>query len=162
MAKVKYFLDRVLMSILVCQGIALVLIIGVSVFFRYVMGAALSWPEEVAQIIFVWYTLLGIVVLVGSDSHIAFDVISRVAPPAVAYLVRVFSQLLVIVYGLVMAVYGWKYLMMFPDEESPAAGINLSWLKISVPVAGVILIFFVCFNLISASRDKAGRKGENS
>ncbi len=51
MESVKDFLERFLMAILVTQGICLVLIIGVAVFFRYVMGAALSWPEEVAQII---------------------------------------------------------------------------------------------------------------
>jgi len=149
MESVKNFLDRLLMAVLVTQGICLVLIIGVAVFFRYVMGAALSWPEEVAQIIFVWYTLLGVVVLVGEDSHIAFDFMEQNTPPVIRFLIRIFSRLLVMVYGGVMAVYGWQYMMMFPDEVSPAAGINLCWLKISVPVAGVILIFFVCFNLIS-------------
>nr|WP_321399507.1 TRAP transporter small permease [uncultured Desulfobacter sp.] len=160
MERVKEFLDRFLMAVLVTQGICLVLIIGVAVFFRYVMGSALSWPEEVAQIIFVWYTLLGVVVLVGEDSHIAFDFMEQNTPPAVSFLIRIFSRLLVIVYGGVMAVYGWQYMMMFPDEVSPAAGINLCWLKISVPVAGVILIFFVCFNLITASTP--GAKGARS
>ena len=155
MERVKIFLDRLLMAVLVTQGICLVLIIGVAVFFRYVMGAALSWPEEVAQIIFVWYTLLGVVVLVGEDSHIAFDFMEQNTPPVIRFLIRIFSRLLVMVYGGVMAVYGWQYMMMFPDEVSPAAGINLCWLKISVPVAGVILIFFVCFNLISTSGPEA-------
>ncbi len=147
------------MAVLVTQGICLVLIIGVAVFFRYVMESALSWPEEVAQIIFVWYTLLGVVVLVGEDSHIAFDFMEQNSPPVVGMLLRIFSRLLVIVYGGIMAVFGWQYMMMFPDEVSPAAGINLGWLKISVPVAGVLLIFFVCFNLISAyaPKTKGGR-----
>lgn len=159
MEKVKGFLDRFLMAVLVTQGVCLVLIIGIAVFFRYVMGAALSWPEEVAQIIFVWYTLLGVVLLVGSDSHIAFDFMEKSTPPVVSCLIRISSQVLIILYGGIMAVYGWKYMMMFPNEVSPAAGINLCWLKICVPVAGVILIFFVCFNLVSAygPRAKGGR-----
>jgi len=160
MQRVKDFLDRLIMAVLVTQGICLVLIIGVAVFFRYVMGSALSWPEEVAQIIFVWYTLLGVVVLVGSDSHIAFDFMEKSTPPAVSCLISIFSRLLVMLYGGIMAVYGWQYMMMFSDEVSPAAGINLCWLKISVPVAGVILIFFVCFNLISTYGPQA--KGDRS
>lgn len=159
MQRVKDFLDRFIMAVLVTQGICLVLIIGIAVFFRYVMGSALSWPEEVAQIIFVWYTLLGVVVLVGSDSHIAFDFMEKSTPPGVSCLISIFSRLMVMLYGGIMAVYGWQYMMMFSDEVSPAAGINLCWLKISVPVAGVILIFFVCFNLISAygPQAKGGR-----
>jgi len=136
------------MSLLVLQGISLVLIIGVSVFFRYVVGTALSWPDELAGIIFVWYTLLGIVVLVGSESHIAFDLIEKCTPPFVGKAIKLLSQSIILLYGLLMTVYGWKYFQLFPGETSPAAGINLSWLKIAIPATGVLVVAYVTLNII--------------
>lgn len=155
MTGIKNILDKLIMAVLVAQAFSLVLIISVAVFFRYVLGTALSWPEEVAGIIFVWYTLLGIVVLVGSESHIAFDFFEKNTHPAVGYIIRLISQLAVIVYGGVMAVYGWQYFNLFPGELSAAAGINLGWLKISVPVAGILLVVYIIFNIF------AGGKSDN-
>jgi TRAP-type C4-dicarboxylate transport system permease small subunit len=104
----------------------------------------------VAGIIFVWYTLLGIVVLVGSDSHIAFDVLEKYAPAFIGKAIRALSQGIVILYGVVMTIYGWKYLQLFPGETSPAAGINLDWLKAAVPVTGVLVVIYVALNMIDA------------
>jgi TRAP-type C4-dicarboxylate transport system permease small subunit len=148
--RARRFLNRLIMSVLILQGISLVLIIGISVFFRYVVGAALSWPDEVAGIIFVWYTLLGIVVLVGSESHIAFDLIGNYAPPFISKSIKLLSQCIILLYGAIMAVYGWKYFQLFPDETSPAAGIDLSYLKIAIPVTGVLVVAYVILNIINA------------
>ncbi len=163
MERARRFMNRLIMSVLIFQGISLVLIIGVSVFFRYVVGAALSWPGEVAGIIFVWYTLLGVVVLVGSESHIAFDLIGKYAPAFIDKFVKLLSQCIVLLYGVFMVVYGWKYLQLFPDETSPAAGINLSYLKVAIPVTGVLVVAYVSLNIVEvfkrSSRLAAEKEG---
>lgn len=159
MGKIKKFLDMTLMAILVIQGFSLVFIITISVFYRYVLGSALSWPEELAGILFVWYTLLGIVVLVGSDSHIAFDLVEKYAPPIASKAVKLFSQLIVVLYGLIMIVYGWKYLQLFPHETSPAAGIDLKWVKISIPATGILLVIYVLMNIFNSEKNAGSKEG---
>ena len=42
----------------VVLAVALVGAILVSIFFRYVVGAALSWPEEISLMIFAWLVLV--------------------------------------------------------------------------------------------------------
>lgn len=157
MERIRGFFDNLILGALVVQGIVLVGIICLAVFFRYVMGAALSWPEEVAGIIFVWYTLLGVVALASSNSHIAFDTIEKYSPRVVARFIKALSQVIIILYGLIMVVYGWKYLRAFPYETSPAAGINLVWLKSAIPLAGVLIVVYVSLNLLAdfnaSSRD---------
>lgn len=155
MGKIRKLLDRLITAILVLQGVSLIVIIGISVFYRYIIEAALSWPGEVAGIVFVWYTLLGIVLLSGSESHIAFDFIGKSAPRFVARSIKLLSQFIVLIYGIIMAVYGWKYLVLFPHETSPAAGINLTWLKIAIPATGVLLVFYVGLNIIDSFRQVA-------
>lgn len=160
MEQIRKILDSLLIAILVAQGFLLVLIITLAVFFRYVVGSALSWPEELAGIVFVWYTLLGIVVLVGSESHIAFDLVEKYAPAIVGKCVKMLSQLIVIVYGVIMMIYGWQYLRLFPDETSPAAGINLSWVKVAVPATGILLVVYVAMNIIASWKTSAADKGD--
>ena len=149
MERIVHLLDKIIMAVLVLQGISLVGIVCLAVFFRYVVGIALSWPEEIAGIIFVWYTLLGIVVLVAADAHIAFDAINKYLPPVIGKAIKLLSQLIIILYGAVMAIYGWKYLKAFPFEESSAAGINLSWLKIAIPLTGTLIVIYVFINMIT-------------
>lgn len=163
MERVRRVVDHLIMCLLIIQGIALVLIIGISVFFRYVIGAALSWPDEVSGIIFVWYTLLGIVVLVGSDSHIAFDSFEKYVPKSVGKAIKLLSQAIILLYGVIMVVYGWEYLQLFSDETSPAAGINLNWLKAAIPITGLLVVAYVSLNIIEALRNssqKSLKEGE--
>ena len=149
MERIRHLIDRLILGILALQGMVLVGIICLAVFFRYVVGAALSWPEEVAGILFVWYTLLGVVALASSNSHIAFDIIEQKAPRAVGLFIKTLSQVIIILYGLIMVVYGWKYLRAFPFETSPAAGINLVWLKSAIPLSGVLIVIYVSLDLIA-------------
>jgi TRAP-type C4-dicarboxylate transport system permease small subunit len=159
MEKARKILDVALLSILVFQGFFLIFVIVLAVFYRYILGSALSWPEEFAGILFVWYTLLGIVVLVGSDSHIAFDIVEKYAPPIAGLLVKILSQLIIILYGIIMIVYGWQYLRLFPYETSPAAGINLTWVKVSIPVTGALLVVYVTLNIIQTFKANRSEKG---
>ncbi len=161
MQRIRRIIDQIILGILALQGMVLVGIICLAVFFRYVIGAALSWPEEVAGILFVWYTLLGVVALAGSNAHIAFDVIEQKAPRIVGFLIKVLSQTIIILYGLVMVVYGWKYLRAFPFETSPAAGINLVWLKSAIPLSGILIVIYVSLNLIEdCTKSTDGRTKE--
>ncbi|PIE64923.1 MAG: hypothetical protein CSA26_06205 [Desulfobacterales bacterium] len=148
MQHIRKIIDHFITSILIIQGIALVAIICLAVFFRYVVGAALSWPEEVAGILFVWYTLLGIVFLVSSNSHIAFDILEKKAPPLIGIIINILSHLIIMAYAAVMVYYGWKYLKAFPYETSAAAGINLTWLKSAIPISGGLIISYILLNQI--------------
>ena len=47
-------------SICVALLSAMTLILAVQVFMRYVMGASLSWSEELARYLFIWLIYLGI------------------------------------------------------------------------------------------------------
>ncbi len=123
------------------------MLLGIEVFFRYVLESALSWPEEVAGMVFVWFTLVGTAYLVGENSHIAFSLISKRTPPWVGKVLGIFSQLIVIAYALIMVVPGAKYVRMFSFVTSPAANINLTWVNLAVPVSGGLIIFYALINI---------------
>ncbi len=147
MKNIKEAVDLLLRVFLVLQGGALLLLLGIEVFFRYVLESALSWPEEVAGMIFVWFTLVGTAYLVNENSHIAFSLISKRSPDWVKKVLGVFSQLIVIAYAVFMVVPGMRYVKMFSFVTSPAANINLTWVNMAVPASGVLIIFYSLINI---------------
>ncbi len=147
MERIKGAVDLLLRGLLVLLGGALLVLLGIEVFFRYVLESALSWPEEVAGMIFVWFTLVGTAYLVGENTHIAFSLISKRSPQWVKKVLGIFSQLVIIAYAAVMVVPGARYVKMFSFVTSPAANINLTWVNMAVPVSGVLIIFYSLINI---------------
>ncbi len=152
MGKIKLFIDGIMIVVLFVQGVALLVLIGIEVFFRYVVGSALSWPEEVAGIVFVWFTLVGVSILVGENAHISFSFLDKYFPRLVSLSIKVMAHAIVILYGVIMVVYGYRYMVLFRYEVSPAAGINLMWLNSAIPFNGVLVAFYSLVNVIEETR----------
>ena len=58
-------------------------VIGLQVFFRYVLNASLIWPEELARYAMVWVTCLASGIAVRQAAHLGIDsVVRRLPPPA--------------------------------------------------------------------------------
>lgn len=147
--RIEKILTQVVIGICAIQGMVLVGLMGIEVFFRYIMGRALSWPEEVAGIVFVWFTLLGIAVVMKDDSHISFDFLIKRLPKIAAKGIAIFSFLIIMAYAVAMIYTGYTYSKMFSFETSPAANINLLWVNISVPLSGGLIFLYALLKLLA-------------
>ena len=147
-AAVDRLLNKILVFLVFIQGIGLVILIGLEVLFRYALGNALSWPEEVAGILFTWFTLIGTVLVTRSGEHIEFSTLLARLPPGLNKAVSVFNHLVISTFALFMVVYGYQYAMMFTFEKSPAAGINLLWLNFALPVNGLFIVLYGVWNIL--------------
>jgi TRAP-type C4-dicarboxylate transport system permease small subunit len=141
-------LNKVLVFFIFIQGIGLVVLIGIEVLFRYALANALSWPEEVAGILFTWFTLIGTVLVTRSGEHIEFNSLLVRLPPAATKALGVFNQLIIGAFAMFMVIYGYNYSMMFTFEKTPAAGINLLWLNLALPINGVFILVYASWNIL--------------
>jgi TRAP-type C4-dicarboxylate transport system permease small subunit len=146
--RIEKYISRIVNFFIVFQGIGLVILIGLEVFFRYIINRALSWPEEVAIIFFVWFTLLGVVSGVRDDDHITFFYLKRHAPPLVGKIIVLSCMLMIEVYAFFMIYYGYSYAGLFAYETTPAAGINLLWQTVSLPICGFLIFFFILLKIV--------------
>lgn len=61
MKKVLNRIDEYLEEVLLAGALAaMAVIMGVQVFFRYVLGASLSWSEELTRYLFIWAGFLSV------------------------------------------------------------------------------------------------------
>ncbi len=149
---IEFYLRKVLSYIVALLGGLLVFLIGTGVFFRYVVGQALSWPEEIAGIIFVWFTLLGVVLLTQSGEHIEFSYFIKRLNRRCTKILSAFTQISIALFSLLMIFYGYRYALMFLSERTPAAGVPVLWLNLSLPISGVLILFYSQLNIYKLVR----------
>lgn len=120
---------------------ALVMIISLllGVFYRYVLGDALVWSDEVASLAFTWTVFLFASALVRSGGHVRVTLLVDALPPLLGELVERGIMVLVLGLGLVMLWTGWNFAEFTAGQVSPAVRYPV-WLKnAAVPVSGALI-----------------------
>ena len=106
----KYFEESLMLILLA----AMVCIMGLQVFMRYVMQNSLSWPEEMTRYMFIWFVFLGISYGIRNDIHIRVNLLETFFPKLqkplnyfqdfaffafLAYLVKPSSSVMTLIYN---------------------------------------------------------------
>lgn len=141
----------------------MVLAILIQVFFRYVLNAALPWPDEAARFMMLWLTGLMAPMAFRRGGFVAIDMVVQALPKALGSIVNLL--LLFISLGvLIMAVnIGWGEVTGFGGRFATASlylptaldfsewmRIPRSWMMASLLV-GVVLLLIVNIELILRS-----------
>lgn len=140
---------------------ATVVIMGVQVVFRYLLGDSLIWAEEVCRYLIIWMTFLFVGAAFQRGEMVAVELLVR-AVPRPARLV-----LVMLGYGLSLALlaalvyYGWRFAALNARQSIPAAdfiassiagheapvNISIFWIYVAVPVGALILFVHMALAL---------------
>lgn len=82
-------------------------LIGLQIFMRYVMGASLSWSEELARYFFIWATYLGIAYAVRRDAHIRVTMLTDIMPARGRLVMRILGHLIFGAFAAYVMYQGW-------------------------------------------------------
>jgi tripartite ATP-independent transporter DctM subunit len=118
------------------------------VFCRYVLDAALPWPEEVSIWLFSWSVFLGMAVAVGKRGHIAIDLLGHLLPAWLRPAHVFFVDAMIAAASVMLILVGWDFAGR-AIQVSPAMQWPLTYLFLAVPVGGVL-------NLLYLARPHAG------
>src|SRR3989454_8749223 len=86
--------------------VAMVALVTIGVFFRYIVNASLSWYDEFASYLLVWLSFYGAVVATWRGRHINFETLAERARPVVRRAMAVVSEVLSLASQAVLLVYG--------------------------------------------------------
>ena len=128
---------------------ALVFLISIEVFFRYVIRNALSWPEELAGFCFVWVTMLGATICLYKKSHIGVSILIDRFPDILKGFFKIVIYLMIIGFSYLMISKGYLLLKVVSKQFSPAAQINMSWEYSAIPVTGIIFILYCLVSMLN-------------
>ncbi|MCF2904679.1 TRAP transporter small permease subunit [Octadecabacter sp. CECT 8868] len=139
---------RILLGILIA---ALAIPVGMQVLARYTgVIPVYLWTEELATFIFVWAVMIGAMIAVWDGSHFDVRVIPDAKRPLLILLQDGFVLIMVLAFALIFAWYGLEYAEFGYIQNSVMMRANMLITYISVPLAGVVWIFFAGYRLYEA------------
>lgn len=115
---------------------AVVVLLGVQVFMRFVLDRSPSWLEEVARFAFVWAVYFGFVVAAEKGRHIRVAMQIRALPPIWQKIVLTLADIAWIAFNGVVIYYGIEFVVSMFEFPfiSQTTGINLVWVQMIVPL----------------------------
>ena len=138
------FLDEHFEAIVVVVLMVLMtVLIGVQVFMRYVMGASLSWSEELARYFFIWMTYIGVAYAVRERAHIKVTMLTDRLPAAINAWVPVFTGAIFAGFALFVMYQGWFFVekIFRFGQKSASLGIPMGYVYLA-PLTGFALVSF--------------------
>ena len=119
--------------------IAIMGIVSINVFSRYVLNHSLGWASELSRYIFIWVTFLGAVLAYDKNEHIGLDFIIDMLPAKIKPIIKLIGDLLIL-FVLVILLKTGITVATVTSNTSPALGIVLGKVYTVVPISAVAMI----------------------
>ena len=119
------------------------------VFFRYVLNNSLQWAEEAGIYLMIWMVFLGSSLLMKKSEHITLTALVRQLPLKIRVAVSLFSRLIVLIFLIFLVYYGFKIFASKVGAISPGLHINVRWVKLAIPVGGILMIIDSIYLLVN-------------
>lgn len=156
----EYF-EEVLMAIMLA---AITLITFVQIFMRFIVGHAMSFPEELCRYIFIWLSFLGISYSIKCGNSLKVDILETFVPK-IKPMLNVIQNLVFFSFCIVMIWQGFISVgkIVAYDQTSAAMGMPM-WIVYAAFLAGCILsilrLIQVFYKLIRGvmKRHQAGKE----
>ena len=141
------------------EWICLILMVALSidlllgVFSRYVLVKTFTWYDEIARGCFVWLTMLGAAVGVKRQAHFRLHIIVDRLTPQLRQSAVILLPLVVIIFAGVLIYQGLVFLELGKFQQTPVMGLPKTWIYVSIPIGGALMILYSLRPLWRALRD---------
>lgn len=138
----------------------MVFVILLQVFFRYILGNALPWPDEAARFCMLWMTGLMAPTALREGGFVAIDTIDTLLPTVVTKLLQIILLMVSLIVLLVAVQIGWKEVTGLGGRFTTASlyvptsfsfddwyRVPRSWMMSSLLV-GIVLMILINIELI--------------
>jgi len=123
------------------------------VFSRYVLVKTFTWYDEIARGCFVWLTMLGAAVGVKRQAHFRLHIIVDRLTPQLRQSAVILLPLVVIIFAGVLIYQGLVFLELGKFQQTPVMGLPKTWIYVSIPIGGALMILYSLRPLWRALRD---------
>ncbi len=133
--------------------VAMVLLVTVGVFFRYVVDASLSWYDEFASYLLVWLSFSGAVAASYRGRHIAFETLAERLGARGRRLFGVARELGTLAFQVVLLVDGALLVQAMGRETAVSVTwVRMGWIYSILPVSGGLMLLVSLARLVGLLR----------
>jgi TRAP-type C4-dicarboxylate transport system permease small subunit len=149
---VNNWLERASLTLAAIFLSGLTAVVFLEVIARYAFRYSFIWSEEAAIFCFQWITFLGAGVALRRDEHFRVDVLTgQLKRGGVPERLRnILVQVAVLLFVIVLVVYGTQFALMSLKRYSYALGIPIVHVTSAIPLAGMVMVLFAVERLLSS------------
>jgi TRAP-type C4-dicarboxylate transport system permease small subunit len=132
-------------------GLMLLAIVGVvfvGVFCRYVLHIGLGWTEEAARFLLIWLTFVAAAVAVDRWSHFQLAIVNSWLPRRYHRSLQLFAIVIVLLMSAALVRYGIDVARISWNQTSPMMDWSMGYLYLIVPVSSAFMFLFALRHLI--------------
>ena len=136
---------------IICM-VVLTIIVFMDVILRYIFKQGFSWTQEVATLMLVWFSLIGMAIGVLERIHISIEMFTAKLPEKAIQVLECIDHILIAVFGGAMVYYGLLIMNMTKLYTLPATKMPSSVLYVILPLSGLLVLINAI--LVAANQDK--------
>ncbi len=155
MGQMLTFIDGLLRKIVVFAIGLMLSIIFLQVVLRYAFHFTFSFSEELARYLFVWTVFLCIPVVAKEGGHMAVGAITERVQGFWLKVCRIAGGLLTLLFSGIFLWQGLRMVRLTQYQTSPALGIKMSYVYLSIPIGAAVLLLITLMGLIQVLRNRS-------
>ena len=149
---------RLLSWLLVITVAILVIPVSLQIFSRLTaLIPSYIWTEEMARFFFIWMIMLGAMIGIRDGAHFDVDLWPVLSARKNA-LLRIVSNVFVLVFALVFVWYGIKFVQFGWHQDSELAELPMPFIFVGWPLGGLTWLLFLGERFLADVRTVAGRR----
>lgn len=136
---------------IICM-VVLTLIVFMDVILRYIFKQGFSWTQEIATLMLVWFSFIGMAIGVLEKIHISIEMFTSRLPERAIAVLECFNHILIAAFGGTMIYFGAVIMDMTKLSTMPATKLPSSVLYIILPLSGILVLLNAV--LVAARQDQ--------
>lgn len=133
-------LEKLLRVVVAALVLAIVVLVGAQVVFRYAVQAPIVWSEEFTTLCYQWLSYLGAALAVRYRAHFGVDFVVRLLGPRFRTSLEWLEHAVVWLLALFMVVYGWRIVESSALQMYPTLPFSVGTGYLILPITGVLFI----------------------
>jgi TRAP-type C4-dicarboxylate transport system permease small subunit len=109
------------------------------VFFRYVVRAALPWPEELSRFLMVWCAFVGASTALKRGDHVGVTFFVEHTPRMINRLITFLTQFVVVYFLFILVKHSWRIAKLGWRSKSGAMLLPMFYPRVGVTVGAVMM-----------------------
>ena len=150
-----------IMEVISMVAISLILIFTLyEVAAREIFGKPTIWTNELTSYLLVWFGMLSILYAQEKNAHVSVDLVYSKLSIRVRRTLDLVNLIMTLVFAVFICVYGYKYWWLGYSRGWHHFGmldIPMSYTRIAMPVAGVLLVLIIAKGLCDKIYEKTDR-----
>lgn len=132
----------------------MLIILTCQIFFRQVLNMPLLWSEELARLLFVYTAILGVVLGIKHNQHVAIELLIEKAPPKAIKLLYLVKNILIFLVIIAIFLIGVQVTLRKIPLELISLKISSVYLYGALPIGAILMMIRFLENLYKNMKNK--------